>query len=136
MIIELMGAGFTKVAAAGKIGVSKQTLLNWAKENDEFFDALKVAEAARLAKLETDLLEAPDGPTVTARIFALKNAEPEEWRNETRLELTGKAGGPIEVEETVRTDADDFVSAMVRLAAAGVAEGETSDPEPGAESQS
>lgn len=45
----------------------------------EFLDSVKGGKGLRLFKLEGDLLLAPDGPTVTGRIFALKNADPAEW---------------------------------------------------------
>ncbi len=35
------------------------------------------------------------GPKITARIFALKNAAPAEWRD--RIEHTGADGGPLQV---------------------------------------
>ena len=61
--------------------------------------AVKEGETLRTLKLETDLLSAPDGPTVTSRIFALKNAAPDEWRDKVIQEHTGKDGGPIQTQE-------------------------------------
>ena len=89
---DLMRQGFSKTAAAGAIGVDRDTFLNWAKEHPDFFGAVKRGEAARTHKLETDLLLAPDGPNVTSRIFALKNAAPEEWRDKITHEGTGPEG--------------------------------------------
>jgi hypothetical protein len=89
---DLMRQGFSKTAAAGAIGVDRDTLLNWAKEHPAFFGAVKRGEAARTHKLETDLLRAPDAPTVTSRIFALKNAAPEEWRDRQQHDHTSSDG--------------------------------------------
>ena len=61
----------------------------------------------------TDLLDAPDGPTVTSRIFALKNADPTEWRDRVQQEITGKDGGPIEVAKTL-ADLDDAERELLR----------------------
>ena len=88
-IVEEMGKGYSLTAFAGCIGVHRETLLNWGKEHPEFFDAIKRAKAARVFNLETGLLTAKDGPTVTSRIFALKNADPEEWREKVLNEHTG-----------------------------------------------
>ncbi len=44
------------------------------------------------------LLSADMGPRVTARIFALKNAAPEEWKDKVQNEHSGPQGGPIPVE--------------------------------------
>ena len=95
-IIEYMGQGYSKTAFAGKIGVARNTLLNWAEANPEFLRAVKIAEAARVTKLEEGLLSADVGPMVTSRIFALKNADPEEWRDKQSLEHTGKDGEAIQ----------------------------------------
>ena len=89
---DLMRQGFSKTAAAGAIGVDRDTFLNWAKEHPDFFGAVKRGEAARTHKLETDLLLAPDGPNVTSRIFALKNAAPEEWREKQVIIGAGENG--------------------------------------------
>lgn len=94
---ESMRAGFSKTATAGSLGVCKATFDNWCAAHPEFLGAVKDGEALRTLKLETDLLSAPDGPTVTSRIFALKNAAPDEWRDKQTHEITGKDGGPVEV---------------------------------------
>lgn len=89
---SLMRLGYSKTAAAGAIGVDRDTFLNWAKEFPAFFGAVKRGEAARTHKLETDLLLAPDGPNVTSRIFALKNAAPEEWKDKQAIDHTNSDG--------------------------------------------
>ena len=38
-------------------------------------------------------------PDVTAQIFWLKNRKPEQWRDKQQTEITGKDGGPIEIED-------------------------------------
>ncbi len=94
-IVEYMGQGFSKTAFAGHIGVCHDTIIEWAKVHPEFSDAVKRGKAARTSSLERGLLENELGPKVTARIFALKNASPEEWRD--RHEVTGADGGPLQV---------------------------------------
>ena len=87
-----MKAGFSKSATAGSLGVCKATFDNWCKEHPEFLGAVKEGEMLRTLKLETDLLSAPDSPTVTSRIFALKNAAPDEWRD--KVDHTHGGQGP------------------------------------------
>lgn len=94
-IVEKMALGYSMTAAASQMDVHKDTLTNWAKEHPEFFNALKRAKAKRLFKLETDLLEAKSAPQVTSRIFALKNADPDEWRDKVDHEHAGPGGGAI-----------------------------------------
>jgi hypothetical protein len=82
-VIEYMGRGFSKTAFAGRIGIARNTLLNWADENPEFLRAIKIGESSRTGALEEQMLSEDLGPRVTARIFALKNACREEWQNDT-----------------------------------------------------
>lgn len=106
---DLMAQGYSKTAAAGSLGVSRQRLLDWAEANPEFRDAIKDGEASRTFKLEQDLLEAPDGPTVTSRIFALKNAAPHEWADTQKIVGAGADGEhkhKIEADAGFRTIAD------------------------------
>jgi hypothetical protein len=92
---QQMGLGFSKTATAGHLGVCKTTFDNWCAEHPEFMGAVKRGEAGRTLKLETDLLSAPDGPTVTSRIFALKNAAPDEWRDKREVANTHDLADPM-----------------------------------------
>jgi hypothetical protein len=93
--IEFMGQGFSLTAFAGEIGVSRDTIYEWEKTIPEFSDAVKKARAKRVGALERQMLISENGPSVTARIFALKNACPDEWREKQAVELTGADGGAI-----------------------------------------
>ena len=97
-----MGDGFSLTAFAGSIGVSRETVYEWERSIPAFSDAIKRARAGRVFALEKQLLSGDNGPSVTARIFALKNASPEEWREKQAVELTGKDGGPIETRNFLR----------------------------------
>lgn len=96
---DFMRQGFSKMAAAGHIGVCYQTLKNWMGTHPEFFAAVKRGEAARVIFLERDLIAAETGPKVTSRIFALKNAAPDEWKDTVRVG-GDKDADPIETKET------------------------------------
>jgi len=86
IVEETMRAGYSKMAAAGDIGVDYDTLKNWMGEYLAFFAAVKRGEAARARFLEQGLLEAETGPQVTSRIFALKNAAPDEWKDKQEVD--------------------------------------------------
>ena len=85
---EFMGQGYSRMAAAGHLGVCYDTLTNWMAAHPEFFQAVKRGQAKRTVLLERGLLGAETGPQVTSRIFALKNAAPEEWKDKTESEVT------------------------------------------------
>lgn len=88
-IIDVMAKGFSITAFAGSIRVSRQSIYEWAEVYPDFSDSIRIARAARVYCLEEKLLESPDSPTVTSRIFALKNAAPDEWKDKHDVEHSG-----------------------------------------------
>lgn len=115
-LIALMATGLSITAAAADLGFHRDTIYDWAKKHSEFSDALKLARGKRVLKLERDLMTAQDGPTVTSRIFALKNADPEEWRDKIQNEHTGKDGAPIEVEAKPPREVAKMILALIQKA--------------------
>lgn len=95
-MIGLMGTGLSLTAAAADLGFCKDTIYEWEKKYPEFADALKLARGKRTLFLEKQLLTGESSPKVTAAIFALKNAAPDEWRE--KHEISGPDGGPIVVQ--------------------------------------
>lgn len=81
--------GYSLTAFAGGIEVARSTINEWMEQFPEFSEAVKKHSAIRTRHLEGGLLEAPDGPKVTSRIFALKNAAPDEWRDKHEVEHSG-----------------------------------------------
>lgn len=81
--------GLSLTAFAGMIDVCRATINNWMAEHPEFLEATKRHQAKRTAYLERTLLSSEQGPKVTARIFALKNADPENWKDKQDVEHSG-----------------------------------------------
>ena len=79
-VIAFMAQGYSLTAFAGSILVSRETIYAWGRAHREFADALNRARPARVTALETKLLTCKAGGVVAASIFALKNADPVEWR--------------------------------------------------------
>lgn len=85
-VIETMATGLSLTAFAGEIGVARSTINEWMGEHPEFSEAVKVAKAKRTMALEKQFLASSDRAVVTSRIFALKNADPDEWREKQHVE--------------------------------------------------
>ena len=90
-IIAIMSKGFSLVAAASQVGVGRSTVYEWKDRHPDFAQMLEIAQASRQYILEEDLLKAKEGPVVTSRIFALKNASPD-WREKKEVEHSGSIG--------------------------------------------
>ena len=84
--IEFMGQGYSVTALAGHLGVTKNAVYEWMTAHRDFGDAINRGRAARVAALEAKLLTTSQGVGVTAAIFALKNADPDEWQDRYHTE--------------------------------------------------
>lgn len=101
-LIEDARLGLSLTAFAGKIEVARSTINEWMGAHPEFSEAVKTHAAIRTRVLEEGLLSADMGPRVTARIFALKNAAPEEWKDKMAHVGGGEGDDPIRQELTVK----------------------------------
>ena len=125
LLIKLAKYGLTDKQMADVIGVTEQTINNWKLRNADFFESLKENKKIADAQVVKSLFERATGysheedkifndngkplivptvkhyaPDTTAAIFWLKNRDPENWRDKQDLELAGKDGGPIEINDT------------------------------------
>ena len=100
MLIEHLAEGASIASFAAEIGVARSTINQWAEDQPEFSEALKIGKAKCAAWWEAKLrmiAVAGGGPgAATAVIFGLKNMASDDWRDKQEHELTGKDGGPIE----------------------------------------
>jgi hypothetical protein len=81
LVVDKMADGISLTAFAGSIRVAKETVYAWMSDHSEFSDAVARGRAARVLKLELKLLSARYGAQSSASIFALRNADPQEWRD-------------------------------------------------------
>jgi hypothetical protein len=81
MAIDAMGRGHSLTGFAGIAGIDKATVYRWIGEHPDFREAIEKARCARVTMLETKLLTTKVGVGVTAAIFALKNADPDEYKD-------------------------------------------------------
>ncbi len=80
-VIDCMAKGYDLTAFAGTVDVARETVYDWIGRFPEFRHAVNVARAKRVLALQTKLLTTKAGVGVTAAIFALKNAAPDEWQD-------------------------------------------------------
>lgn len=95
-VINVLATGLSLTAFAGEIGVARSTVNEWIDNFPEFSEAVRVAKAKRTLALEKGMLSAVNGPAVTARMFALKNADPDEWRERKDINFE-QPGGPMRI---------------------------------------
>ena len=80
-VIKAMGEGVSLTGFAGLIGVSKDAIYDWIRVHHEFSHAVARAKAARVLWWERKLMRSRKGAETTASVFALRNADPTEWKD-------------------------------------------------------
>ena len=80
-VVKAMSEGVSLSGFAGMIGVSREALYHWQSKHSDFSDACSRARMARVLWWEQKLMRSTKGAQTTASIFALRNADPTEWRD-------------------------------------------------------
>jgi|GEM_PF-4034273 len=95
-IRQEMAKGYSFTAACGVFGLRPDNVRRWQGRFEDLDDAVEIGKAQRVLHWEKQLMTAPDGPTVSKSLAALRAAAPDEWREKT--EITGPNGGPVQLE--------------------------------------
>ena len=107
-IVDGINAGLTFRLSCARAGVTPATFYNWLKKGEvaqsgalmEFFNAVERAKADSALRLISQItLQAPADWRAAA--FILERRFPDDYGR--RAELTGKAGGPVQVDTKVQT---------------------------------
>lgn len=119
--------------ACDAVSITRQTAYNWRDDDPEFAAAweraLKIGVSALEDEAHRRAFEGTDEPVYyngsecgsvrkysdTLAIFLLKAHAPEKYRENTRMELTGANGGPVQISDTERAAR---ISAILAAAAA------------------
>ena len=92
VVIEQMSLGYSKEATAGYIGISKNTLYEWAKANKDFKDAISIGESKSQLLWENKLVKhavhTKNGSQINGQVFNLNMKNRFGWtdKNETKTE--------------------------------------------------
>lgn len=99
LVLALGAKGKSYTGIATRLGVSRDSIYEWAKVHVEFSDALTRARELAQAWWEDVGQESLTTPSFQSSMWA-KNMScrfPDDWRDVTRNETTGKNGGPLEL---------------------------------------
>jgi hypothetical protein len=92
-LLEFCAQGFSLTAFAGKIGVARSSINEWANAHAEFSEAVSRAKARRALWWEEQALnvarECGTSSRATMIIFGLKNHNSEDYRDKTEREHSG-----------------------------------------------
>lgn len=151
---KLCKLGATDCELADFFGVSDRTIYRWASLHDDFCQSLKAGKTVADERVVRSLYKKAVGfeqqevkifmpanaekpiyaeytakyaPDTTAAIFWLKNRRPEEWRDASSMEHTGKGGGPIKVQDMT----DEQLAAIAAAGSTGASKKKASAKQPG-----
>lgn len=102
-VIEYGKAGKSVAWMAAELGVHKDTLYEWAKVHPDFSDAFTRAKLESQRWWEDRGQEALEKPGFNSSVWAKSMAArfPEDWRDNSKTEITGANGGPVSHSLTV-----------------------------------
>ena len=105
-IVELGKLGKSRWAIASELGITPSNLKAWEAVHDDFRSSLEIARQDALAYwealAENHLVESPGGPRLNTGLWSRSMAArfPEQYRENSKVEVTGKDNGPVQVEHT------------------------------------
>lgn len=95
-VIDYARGGLSYAAIAVKLGVSRDSLYEWMRNDPDFSDTMKRAREIAMAWWEETLkgqaTGTVDGGSATAAIFAMKNQFPDDYRDRKELKVDAEVG--------------------------------------------
>lgn len=100
-IIELGKLGYSQAQMAADLGVSKQTITDWAKSHDDFSDALTLARTYSQSWWEMKAQTGLEDRNFNAAIWdkSVKSRFREDYTDRSINEIVGADGGAIQVND-------------------------------------
>ena len=102
---SLAANGLTDEQIASALGISRTTLANRKRENEQFVQAIKRGKAKGIALVTNKLMESIKGGNMTGMIFFLKTQAG--WKETNVQEHTGANGEAIQQAITIKVEFDD-----------------------------
>ena len=102
---SLAANGLTDEQIASALGISRTTLSNRKRENEQFVQAIKKGKAKGIALVTNKLMESIKGGNMTGMIFFLKTQAG--WKETNVQEHTGADGNPIQHAVSIKIEFDD-----------------------------
>lgn len=95
-LLNALRAGNTRQAAAAFAEISRMTFYRWLESDATFRDSVEKAEADAEVRFASHVARAATNGTWQAAAWWLERRRPADFALRSRVEMTGKDGGPIE----------------------------------------
>jgi len=123
-VVEWGKQGYSREMIAGELDVSWNTLINWMEANPDFLAALETAKMHEMIYFEKIgiqyMVERPQGDKLNTSIWSRSLAArfPQKYRENTKVEVTGKNDGAIQV-DVVHDFAQELMNDLLSTRQAG-----------------
>lgn len=123
-VIEWGKQGYSREHIACELDVSWNTLLSWMEAHEDFLEALETAKMHEMVFFERlgsqYIVERPQGDRLNTAIWGRSLAArfPQKYRENTKVEVTGKNDGAIQV-DVVHDFAQDLMNDLLATRQAG-----------------
>jgi len=102
-VVELGKLGRSRTTIACELGISPRLVPEWEQAHPEFLHAMTVAQLEAKKYYETlaeaHMVDIPQGPKLNTQLFKfIVQARFPEYRESSKLELTGKNEGPLQID--------------------------------------
>lgn len=101
---ELGANGYSREMISAELNVSWNTLLVWAENHPDFFEALEEAKTLEMVFFEKlaiqHLVERPQGDRLNTGLWSRSMAArfPKKYRENSKMEVVGKDDGPVQID--------------------------------------
>lgn len=94
VVIDYMSRGYSKEACAGAIGISKNTLYEWAKKHEDFKDAISIGEARSQLFWEAMAVDytvhSKNGKQINGQVYGLNMRNRFNWSDKKEITVEEK----------------------------------------------
>ena len=101
--------GATDKEIAERLGIGRDTMIEYKKEFSDFSDILKRTKDIVDGQVENALLQNALNGNITAQIFWLKNRRPNKWRDKVELKDEDNINSKVIIVDTIETEGEEYV---------------------------
>jgi hypothetical protein len=108
-VVELGALGKSKAQMAAALGCDRASIDRWCNEHEEFCSAIARARDLAMAWWEDQgqlgMWQSPEGEKLNPQLWSRSMAArfPDDYRENNKVELTGKNGGPLQTQVLIAT---------------------------------
>ena len=123
-VLNALRAGNTRNAAAAYAEIGRTTFYRWLEDDGTFRDAVEKAEADAEVRFASQVAKAATNGTWQAAAWWLERRRPQSFALQSKVEMSGPDGGPIQTRELAAGFSDHEKTALAHVLREAIAAAE------------